>query len=86
VGGQEDVIFQGGEFPIRASNTIYNIVGAGTVFIDTSVAGSVIAPDANIFQRGGVVYGFVFALSGFFLQANLPECPPPGRCDCCVYC
>jgi len=43
VGGQEDVIFQGGEFPIRASNTIYNIVGAGTVFIDTSVAGSVIA-------------------------------------------
>jgi len=73
--GSGDVSFDGN--PIVSSGYIvYNIVGARSVNIVSSVNGNIVAPSATFNQVGGTVYGQVVA--GNFLnviQINRPSCP-----------
>jgi len=81
VAGSGDVFITGDSFPAICGGVVYNIIGARTVNItDTSVCGHVLAPDATIYQPGGVIVGKVVAGDvSFSLQINKNNnCPNPG--------
>jgi hypothetical protein len=58
--GTGNVTFTGGSFSSISERTIYNIQGNRWVFVGaTEVRGNILAPDAQYYQDGGVVYGNV---------------------------
>jgi choice-of-anchor A domain-containing protein len=72
--GTGDVTFNGNNFP--SHGVVYNIVGARTINVQTSVAGSILAPAATLNQTGGTIYGKVVVGSvASVLQINIPDCP-----------
>jgi len=72
--GTGDVTFNGNNFP--STGVVYNIVGSRTINVQTSVAGSILAPNAILNQTGGTIYGKVVVASvANVLQINLSDCP-----------
>jgi len=72
--GSGDVTFSGNNFP--SDGVVYNIVGSRTINVQTSVAGSILAPAATLNQSGGTIYGKVVVGSvANVLQINLADCP-----------
>jgi choice-of-anchor A domain-containing protein len=72
--GTTDVTFSGNNFP--SDGVVYNIVGARTINVQTSVAGSILAPAAILNQTGGTIYGKVVVASvASALQINIADCP-----------
>lgn len=82
--GTEDITFSGGEFPGIPERVVWNIPGERTIFVQTEVVGSILAPQATVQQTGGVIKGFVVAQNvAHLLQVNKLTC---GGCDCCNIC
>jgi len=82
--GDEDVTFQGGNFPGIPSQTVFNIPGTRNVQALNAVTGSILAPDANLIQPGGNLVGFAIVSSvTAFLDSYKPNCPSQ---ICCQYC
>jgi len=78
VRGTGDVTFTGASFPTIPGGTVYNVIGSRNVFVhDTSLAGHLLAPRANLNQTNGVIVGKVVANSVLFsLQINsMSTCP-----------
>jgi len=72
--GSGDFTFSGNNFP--SDGVVYNVVGARTINVQTSVAGSILAPAATLYQTGGTIYGKVVVGSvSSALQINLADCP-----------
>jgi len=72
--GSGDFTFSGNNFP--SDGVVYNVKGARNIFVQTSVAGSILAPAATLNQSGGTIYGKVVVGSvASALQINLAQCP-----------
>jgi len=75
----DDVDFHGNNFPSDfPQNVIYNILGSGrTINIETSVQGNILAPQNDINQSTGTIYGKVVCSNANIVQVNKPNCPNP---------
>jgi choice-of-anchor A domain-containing protein len=72
--GSGDFTFSGNNFP--SDGVVYNVKGARTINVATSVAGSILAPAATLNQIGGTIYGkVVVANVAHALQINIADCP-----------
>jgi len=75
------VTLSGAELPFCSGKVIYNIgVPNGqtrTIYVKTQIQGSILAPESDIIQTGGVINGWVIVNDGTFLQVNLPLCSCP---------
>jgi len=78
--GVGNVGFSGGSFP-TVGQLLYNIPGGNLITVSgTAVTGSILAPNSNFIQNGGVVMGkVVVGNAALVLQINVPICPstPP---------
>lgn len=78
--GTDDVVLTGGSFPAVPGGVVYNIIGSRDISVTgTEVHGSILAPNANLKQTGGVILGKVVAGNvEFALQVNRENtCPTP---------
>jgi choice-of-anchor A domain-containing protein len=80
MGGNSNVLLQGNPaLPTSAEKTIFNIQGKNrNVTIITEIGGSIISPQNNIFQTGGVIIGkAIVGNFNAFLQLNELNCKVP---------
>jgi len=77
--GTEDITFHGDNFPGVSGGIVYNVLGSGrTIYVQTEVAGSILAPNNILDQTGGFISGKVVVGNvKFALQINKPDCPNP---------
>jgi len=82
ISGYDDVVIQGGSFPVPARHVVYNIPGVRKISAGgTGINGSVLAPDATFSQPTGVADGFLITSSVLaFNQLNKLNCH--GSCVC----
>jgi choice-of-anchor A domain-containing protein len=77
--GTEDITFHGDNFPGVSGGVVYNVLGSGrTINVQTTVEGSILAPNNDLYQTGGFISGKVVVGNvQFALQINKPDCPNP---------
>jgi choice-of-anchor A domain-containing protein len=77
--GTDNITFHGDNFPGVSGAVVYNVLGSGrTINVQTTVQGSILAPNNNLYQTGGFISGKVVVGNvQFALQINKPDCPNP---------
>jgi len=81
LGGTGDVTFTGDSFPANPGAVLINFPGKNRrLTINNSVAGSILAPDNEIYQANGVIIGKIVAGNvARVKQVNIVHCPTPDQ-------
>jgi fibro-slime domain-containing protein/choice-of-anchor A domain-containing protein len=79
--GTGDVVLTGDNFPGNPGAIVINFPGTGRrLTINNSIFGSILAPDNEIYQAQGVVWGKVVAGNiALIKQVNIVHCPTPDQ-------